>query len=304
MNILRNIAKGFDIAYPEDAYRGDDSTINIRGAAPTDAEVQAWSHPKHPTKSDVKLVDSYPVVPDLDALPTMGAYMVAKFSANPLGASETYDQRLDAGILRPINDPVRAAEYERKMADWDPASSKPQPTQEYDYDFYVPPEQAYVRGIKRKFDVNDPDNEDPALYTDELESGTRAFKLGRLRTYEVQSQVGNPDNFYNDTLGLALHDPESDVGAVPGTQKRLSKAAYFYPIIQRTALRPKRKVGRAANSQMDEERVDELNITVSDIPEDWMAMLQEKKAELDPSLKVEAAPTTEAVADGTAGAAS
>ena len=32
INILKNIVKGFDIAYPQDAYTGEDSAENIRGA--------------------------------------------------------------------------------------------------------------------------------------------------------------------------------------------------------------------------------------------------------------------------------
>lgn len=294
VNILRNIAKGFDVAYPHDAFRGEDSTVNIRGAAPTDAEIKAWSQPKHPSKPDLQLLDSYPLLPDLDALPTNGAYMIMKFISNPLGASETYDHRLDAGILRPLDDPVKMAEHHRKMAEWDSSTLRPQPIQEPDYDLYVPSHSTSLRGIKRKFDVNDPDNEDPELYTEVSEAGSGMFKYDRIRTYETYNQTGNPDSFYNDSVALALHDPEADVGVIPGARKRLSKAAYFYPIVQRTGLRPKRKGTRFAPSQVDEERIDELNVTVGDLAEDFMAIQQQKKADLDPSLQLEAAPAVEA----------
>ncbi|KAI6876256.1 Paf1 complex protein [Hortaea werneckii] len=311
INILRNIAKGFDIAYPEDAFRGEDSTTTLRGAAPTDAEIKAWANPKHPTKPELKLLDSYPVLPDLDALPTSGAYIVTKFQANPFGVSETYDQRLDCGLLYPIDDPAKQAEHQRKMDEWDSNSNKPQPLIEYDYDFYAPNDPTAVRGIKRKFDANDPDHDDPSLYSEEAaaaaagtEDGgdsetSRFFKYNRVRTYETYNQVGNPDKFYDDSIALSLHDPETDVGTVPGYLKRLAKAAYYYPIIQRTALRAKRKVGRGMlPSQLDEERIDEFNVTVGDFPEEALETLREKRGELDPSSQPQQQGSRSAAQDG------
>jgi RNA polymerase II-associated factor 1 len=298
VNIIRNIVKGFDIAYPADAYRGDDSTVNIRGAAITDAEAQAWSRPKHPTKSDVHLVDSYPVLPDLEAIPASGFYLVFKFQTNPLAGSDYYDRRLDTAILRPIDDPAVQLKLEAKRAQWDPQSDKPEPMPEFEYDYYVPAttEATAIRGIKRKFDVNDPENDDPELYTDTItEEGERGFKYERVRTYETYNQHGSGANFYDDTVALALHDPEMEVGAVPGVKKRLSKAAYYYPIIQRTALKPKRRVGQSM-IPMDREVVDGLNLTVGDLPEEERAQALEKRVELDASLRSEGAPAVEASA--------
>ncbi|KAK3679362.1 hypothetical protein LTR78_000923 [Recurvomyces mirabilis] len=295
INIIRNIVKGFDIAYPADAYKGDDSTNNIRGAAVTDAEMKAWANPKHPTKSDVKLLDSYPVLPDLDALPTNGAYLVVKFQSNPL-SSESYDRRLDTAMLRPVDNPQAQAEYNRKLEQWDPSSSRPQPLPEFDYEYYVANDEGALRGIKRKFDVNDPDNEDPDLYTEDLDEGRRGFTYGRVRTYETYNQHGNGTSFYNDSVALALHDPDMEVGVVPGVTKRLAKAAYYYPIVQRTALRPKRKVGRMGGVPDEEEVVTQLNLTVGELAEDDQARLLEKQAELDPSLKPAGASVVEAAA--------
>ena len=96
-------------------------------------------------------------------------------------------------------------------------------------------------------------------------------------------------------VALALHDPESDVGIVPGTTQRLAKAAYYYPIIQRTTLRPKRKVGLQALGQADEERIDELNLTVGELTEDDRARLLERIGELDPSSRPDAALAEQAV---------
>jgi len=296
LNIIRNVVKGFDIAYPKDAYKGEESMTSVRGAAVTDAEARAWSNPKHPTRPELQLLDSYPVLPDLDALPTTAYYTVAKFQNNPAGASDHYDKRLDTAILRPIDDPQVQAKYQHKLAEWDPNSSKPQPLPEYDYEYYLPEARDAVRGIKRKFDVNDPDNDKTELYHDDLQDGQRGFKFTRLRTYETYNQHGDANNFYNDSVGLALHDPESEVGVVPGVTKRLSKAAYFYPIIQRTALRPKRAVGRYAFSQSNEDRVDELNLTIGDLAEDDRARQMEQRAKMDSSVKIDGPAAVEAAA--------
>ncbi|KAK3067350.1 hypothetical protein LTR53_015839 [Teratosphaeriaceae sp. CCFEE 6253] len=281
INIARNIIKGFDIAYPADMYAGEDSTTTLRGAAVTDAEVKAWTKPRHPTKPNVHLLDSYPLLPDLDALPAAGFFAVYKFQSNPL-LGDTYDQRLDSAVLKVKHDPQKSAEFERKKADWDASEkSRPEPMQEPDYDLYVADDASAVHAVKRKFAVNDAEHDDEDLYTDDLEitdehpEGGRCFAYQRLRTYETYNQHGNPNNHYNDSVALALHDPELVVG-----EKRLEKAAYYYPIIQRTALRPKRK-GRLAATQT-EEVIDTLNIIVGEHADEEHESVLTKQADLDP----------------------
>lgn len=286
VNIVRNVVKGFDVAHPRDAYRGEDSTTNVRGAAITDSEAKAWSNPKHPSKPGLELLDSYPVLPDLEALPSTGSYVVMKFQTNPVPSGETYDERLDAGIFQPLHNPTAKARHEEKNDAWDPASGKPQPILEGDYDYFLPREATSVRSIKRKLDVNDPENEDEELYTDDGPDDQRAFKYMRLRTYETYNQHGDPNHFYDDSVALVLHDPETNVGPVPGMEQRLQKGAYFYPIYSRTALRPKRKVGQpgATQPQPEEERIDQINLRVIDLDEDSKAGMLEKQAELDSSI--------------------
>ncbi|TKA69102.1 hypothetical protein B0A55_08851 [Friedmanniomyces simplex] len=298
VNIIRNIVKGFDIAYPGDAYKGDDSTTNIRGAAVTDADAKAWTHPKHPTKPGLQLLDSYPVLPDLDALCTAGAFVVAKFQSNPL-AGDTYDSRLDTAILRPIEDPRTQAIHQRKLDDWKASNqAKPEPTVEYDYEYFVVPDTATaaaaVHNSKRTFDVHDAENKDPDLYTDDLPDGSRGFKYERLRTYETYNQHGHPQNHYNDSVALALHDPEMELGGGEGEEEQhderrsAAKAAYYYPIVQRTALRPKRKVVRQTLVTMPEEdRVDVIYLRVRGYEDEEREKVFEKQAELDPGLRGE-----------------
>jgi RNA polymerase II-associated factor 1 len=285
VNIARNIVKGFDVAYPRDAYKGDDSTANIRGAAITGDEAKAWSNPKHPQRPDLQLLDSYAVLPDLEALPSFGSYMVTKFITNPVASGENYDERLDAAILQPRGNAQAMAVMNQKKAEWDAASGKPEPILEDDYDYFLPIEATSVRSIKRKLDVNDPENDDEELYTDEGADEQRVFKYARLRTYETYNQHGDPNRLFDDSVALVLHDPEDNVGAVPGMRQRLQKGAYFYPIYSRTALRPKRNVGQQALSQaQDDERIDEINLTIGDMDEESRAFVLEKQVEFDPSL--------------------
>ncbi|CAK3815999.1 RNA polymerase II-associated 1 [Lecanosticta acicola] len=285
INIMRNIIKGFDIAYPKDVYRGEDSTTNLRGAPATDQEAKAWSNPRHPSKPDLKLLDSYPILPDLDAIPSTGFYMVMRFNGNPVDKSRKYDERLDTAILRPVTNEDGEAAYLDKQAAWEESDQKkPAPIREYDYDYFLPEDASAPRGIKRKLNVNDPENDDSELYTDDLGNGRRAFKYTRLRTYETRAQEGDPNEFYNSTVAVALHDPETDVGTTPGAKKRLQKGAYFYPVVQRTSLRPKRNVGKALY-QDEEPKVDEIDVTIGDMNEDTQANQLERKAQLDPNLR-------------------
>lgn len=285
INIMRNIIKGFDIAHPKDAYTGEDSQTNLRGAQITDAETKAWSNPQHPKNPSLKLLDSYPVLPDLDAIPTTGFYMIMKFEGNPLAKTDQYDHRLDTALMRPVMDEEAEAIYQEKLAAWEESDkTKTEPIREYDYDYFIPQDAAAVHGIKRKLNPNDPENDDPELYTDEVDEGKKAFKFQRLRTYETKSQKGDPREYYNHTLAMALHDPESEVGEVSGIKKRLQKGAYYYPIVQTTAVRPKRNVGRIAYQQ-EETKIDELNITVADPTEDLQAAQMEKRATIDPAVR-------------------
>jgi len=297
INIIRNVVKGFDVAYPRDVYQGEENTANIRGTAISDAEAKAWSNPENPKDTSLKLLDSYPVLPDLEAFPSTACYFVTKI-LNLATSSDGYDHRLDAAILRQKQDEAAYARWNQKNEEWkQSASTKSQPIPEDDYEYFLPVDTNAVRSIKRKLDVNDPENIDEGLYTDEGANGERVFKYARLRTYETYQQIGDPQNFYDDSVAIALHDPEDTVGAVPGTKQRLQKAAYFYPVMQRTVVRPKRNVGAGALSQMqDDDRIDEINLKIGDVDEDTRAAILEKQAAVDPSLRLNGATAIETAA--------
>lgn len=293
INILRSILKGFDIAHPEDAYKGQDTVQNLRAEEITPEERRAWDNPKHPANPSLKLLDSYPVLPDLDAITETGGYIVAKFQTNPIAQQGAhYDERVNVSILR-VLEPTEEQEqaYHAKLAEHDAEAdpTKPPPQRDYDYEFFLPASQHATRGIKRKFSTIDQDaHADAALYDHENpESGKRCFRYDRVRFYETYQQAGNPLEPYEDTVAVALHDPELEAG---GAGSRLPKGAYYYPIVQRTFIRPKRKAprGGAMGEEEQENRVDVLEIEVRDLDEREAAVKSEFREKLETEVEGEA----------------
>lgn len=285
LNILRNVIRGFDLAYPQDVYTGEETEQRIRGAEVSIEDKRAWSKPRHPTKSNLELLDSYPVLPDLDAFPGIGSYIMTKFSTNPLGTTDGHDRRLDTAILLPVVEEHYQEKLEERMAAYNSDLSLPKPTPEYDYQLYVADAPETVRGIKRKFDFDDPDHDDPALYNHVDDEGNGHFKFNRIRAYETYQQAGDQDDPFGDTLAVALHDPSQS-----GKGRDLKKGAYFYPILQRTSLRPKRKPKQGV-SQLEEDQVviDALEVTVRDSNEMELSKRSDVKAKFDSSIRVEEA---------------
>ena len=302
LNIIRNIVKGFNIAYPKDEYKGEENTTSIRGAPASHAEHADWNKPQHPTKKMLTLVDSYPVLPDLDALPSSGCYQMIKLASNPAAGSGAYDERLDVAMLRVREDASVMAKWQQKRDEWDPATStKPEPLPELDYDYYLPAEGSGVAGIKRKFDTHDTEAaQDDDLYTHDTGEGARAFKFTRLRTYETQNQTGNPNNLYDDTIALALHDPEAlALSSRSSEPSRLPKGAFMYPLLSRTVLRPKRKLGATAlHVQQDDERVDEINLVATEIDDHTRQAVAKRQNDLDPTVIVPEMESQEVEATG------
>ncbi|KAK4935536.1 hypothetical protein LTR66_015446, partial [Elasticomyces elasticus] len=282
INIIRNIVKGFDVAYPHDAYTGEDTTADIRGAEITPEDRKAWSNPKHPSRPELQLLDEYPVLPDLDAFPDTGNYMVIKFVTNPLPASDTYDTRLDVALMQPHDFPDAQARYDEKVAQRATDPTLPAPLREYDYDLYLNDTEAAVRGLKRKLDVADPDKDDPALYEHNgADASEKGFEFHRVRAYEASQQTGDGEDFFSDTVAVALHDPDTAAGKA---QQRLQKGAYFYPVMQRVAVRPKRIMTRMIPSQApaeEEGRVDVMNVKVREPGETTLEMKEQVRAKYD-----------------------
>ena len=251
INVLRSVIKSFDIANPDDAYKGPDTEHNIRGAAPNPAELEAWKNPQHPTNPKLKLVDAYPILPDLDAITDSIGYMVTKFAGNPSNVTDVYDERMDVALLRPIEPtPEQIAEINAKRAahEADPAHYPDPGPPAYDYEFFLPSNTQTIKNIKRKFDVDDPQKDDPNLYMayeDPKTPRQESFRFKHVRVYETGLQSHNLNNPYHE-VALALYDPEIEeqvsgikINGVGGERAR-QKAAYYYPIVSKVQLKPRR----------------------------------------------------------------
>ena len=272
VNILRSVVKGFDLASPEDAYNGPDTTTNIRGAMPTPAETDAWKRPKHPSKPDVKLLDAYPLKPDPDAVTDSGAYMITKFAGNPTPITEARDIRMDVGIL-----------YPRELA-----------PDTYNYEFFLPDTEVVATNVMRKLDANDDACDDPALYTDKAPDGSGVFKFDFLRTYEPGRGSTRGDQQYRE-VALALHDPELDRQTVSTESKArgsgidpLDKGAYYYPVLSKVQLKPRRnknlvQLGLASQAADDEvQKFDGIRLTVREPDEGERAKRATHREHVEP----------------------
>jgi RNA polymerase II-associated factor 1 len=188
---------------------------------------------RHPTNRNLKLQASYPLIPDLDAFPDAGGYITIKFLTNPVPPSSTYDVRLENSLLRPI--PPTQEEQLAKMAsreahELDPERNPP-PDETIEYEFFLTETPEEALKFKQKFDVLDTEKDDDELYTGTNGAGEGCFRFKRIRPYESASQIGSVLDKYDDEVMIALHD---------GSDGLHQKAAYYYPIVQRTAIRPQR----------------------------------------------------------------
>ena len=277
VNIMRNIVKGFDIAYPEDAYKGPDTEQNIRGAVPSPAEIEAWKNPKHPTKPHLKLLDSYPILPNLDGLTDSSGYMVTKFAVDPSHATDHHDERMDVGLLHPIDlAPEVSAhlEAQRLAYEADPEHNPPPGPPPYNYEFFLPKDEQTAKAIKKEFDVANPDKKP--------DSEQEAFRYEHVRVYETGLQSSNATDPYQE-VALSLTDSD----------RNQATAAFYYPILQKMQLKARRnknlaKLGLASKAAEDEgEKIDAVDLIVRDPNEDEQLRRTSHKAELDHGLQVE-----------------
>ncbi|KAL8866514.1 MAG: hypothetical protein Q9174_006261, partial [Haloplaca sp. 1 TL-2023] len=277
INVLRAAIRGFDIPHSEDAYTGPDSKENLRGLDPSAADLEAWNNPKHPAKSSLRALESYPILPDLQAIPDIGNYMIAKFTANPTQLVDKYDPRLDVGMLKP-NDPTEATkeEYQAKLAAHaaNPASNPHPGGMAINWNFYLAPDEETAKNLKRKLDVDDPDRDDPGLYTSQSNDGRDVFRVNHQRVYETgRSTAMDPDHAYKE-VAFALHDGEVSAnssrstipsnGSLPHGSK---KAAYYYPIAQKMQLKPHRSknLAKLGVTTRIEDEDDEMKIDAFEV---------------------------------------
>ncbi|KAI0480477.1 RNA polymerase II-associated [Xylariaceae sp. FL0804] len=219
------------------------------------------SRVRHPTKRHLKLVEAYPVLPDLEALPDAGAYVTMKFTTNPVPPSKTYDRRLLCGLFCPVDkNPAEDEAYQLAAAahERDPANN-PKPPASMNYDFYLADSLDTAERFRQRWDVENPDRDDDGLYTRATGRGPPNFPFPRVRGYETsqETEVDQPDK-YNEELLLSFHDDDGD-GRAP--------AVLYYPVIQRSTIKPQRtkNIARTIGYADGEERVtDEIEVTIGE----------------------------------------
>lgn len=289
--VLKTIIKGFEIANPDSRHTGPDSEDNIRGIKPTQAELDAWNNPQHPTKKNAKLVNSFPVLPDLNAYPDTAGYIVVKFATNPVPPSDTYDHRLDVALLRPLElRPEMLAQQQAATMAYvaDPSNPPPGPPP-FDYEFFVPKHGQSLENIKRSFDPHNPQRDDPTLYSQESKDTSKAsFRYERLRAYETVTASGSVEKKFQE-VAVTIYDPAQDERSSP-SQKR-QKAAYYHPILQKSHIRSRRtgnmvqagmRGAEQDGSDEDDQRVDYLDLQVRDANQDELSKRAEHRRQYDP----------------------
>ena len=173
VDILRTIEHSFDVANPESVATGPDTGKRFRGHPVTKAEREAWDNPQHPTKKGVRPLDYYPLLPDLDAFPDSGGYIVVTFKSQPLGRDV---ELMEVALLKPKEpqDAKVMEDYQEAVTAHRKDETQPSPgVPPFDYDLYVPQDVAFVEAIKKKFGLEWAGDSDGQKY-----------RYTRARTYE------------------------------------------------------------------------------------------------------------------------
>jgi len=240
---------------------------------------------RHPTKRNLRLVSAYQMLPDLDAFPDSGAYVTVKFSSNPVSSSSVYDRRLESGIFVPIQrSAAEEAAFEAAMEahELNPLDN-PRPANGMNYHYFLPDSQAAADGFRAKFDLDNPDRDDDALYTSrsgggdddddqQQGNGTGVFHFNRVRTYETaeEKELAH-DTKYTDEIILAFDDARA--------------AVLYYPVMQRSTVRSQRQkniartIGFAPPADEEDDVVDRLDVTVADPTDEMLEHVAKIKAD-------------------------
>jgi len=217
--------------------------------------------------TNVRLIESFPIIPDLGAFPDAGGYVSIKFQTNPVPPSNIYDSRLDSGLLRPLqpsDEKLRAREEAIAAHERDPERN-PFPEPEQDYEFFLVDTVTDAANFKRKYDLMNPDRDDDDLYTHTNEQMHKCFRFKRIRAYETAMTAGSQETKYDEELVIAISN---------GSDGIHQRGAYYYPLIQRSTIRPQRKknidrqrYGFADQGNEEADTVDIVDVTIRDADE-------------------------------------
>ncbi|KIL84429.1 hypothetical protein FAVG1_12449 [Fusarium avenaceum] len=248
--IKRKIDKGFEIA---------------------EQEFKDPKRVKHPSKKNLKLVDVSPLIPDLDAFPDSGAYVTIKFHQNPLVSTKGYDKRLLNGLFRPIDrNPHEEEAFEAAVAahEQDPANN-PKPQNLMNYEYYLAASGLTAEHFRRRFEVEDNDHlGEEEGYTHKSDDAEGCFQYHKVRAYETSQETEfEHTHKFDEEIILSYNDD---------TFYPNQKAVYYYPVMQKSVIRPQRTKNIARNIGIadEEQTVDQLDVTVEDPRQDMRELMK------------------------------
>ncbi|KAL2834432.1 hypothetical protein BDW59DRAFT_168690 [Aspergillus cavernicola] len=286
--VKKYILKGFDVAYPDSKHTGEDTSSQIKGHAPTKLEADAWAHPVHPDNPKLKPVGFYPLLPDLQGFPDPGGFVQFKFDKAPVqGSGSKRDERMDVAILLPSSPEERISQEHATKAALHKSNPSLYPDPgpvPFDYDLYLPGNKDSVKNIRASLQSSNPDRDNEDFYSNEGADNMKFHRFDRSRTYATSSQTLTDSQKQKD-IALALFDPtESKDSHAPQTQK----AAFYYPILGKTRLKPERsrtiaQAGLAPTKpKSKEDQVDQMQVVVRDPDEAELYKRSLHRAAIDP----------------------
>ena len=303
-HVKKFIQKGFDVAYPESKHTGEDTESRIRGLPATKAEIDAWAHPVHPDNPKLKPVGFFPILPDLAGFPDPGGYVQFKFDKAPVGAvAGKRDKRMDVALLHPDAPEERICqEHASKVAlhKANPAAYPDPGPVPWDYDLFLPEKPESAKNIRTSMNPNDPKRDNKDLYTHQSAEGNKYHRFDRVRTYATSAQTLNTDQKQRD-IAVTFYSPAE------GETKQ--EAAYYYPILGKTRLKPERartiaQAGLAPTaSQIKTEKADQMHLVVRDPDENEAYKRSLHRANIDPKFAKTLPPPPEPTVDDQAGEA-
>lgn len=249
-----------------------------KGFAVTQENLRNTSKIRHPQSTDknknLRVVETFPLLPDNNALPDTGAYVQIKYTHAPaLGKNGSFDTRLLSTFLSPVEKTEEQnAAYQAMVEAYELSPEKiAKPNHGIEYDLYMAGSQKSAQQFRERFSVNNPKHDDDSLYTARDSDGKPCFPFSRIRTYVTKDEIElDHATKYTDSVFLTF-------GEDAASSKRA--VAWYYPIMSLNKIEPPREqqINKSMNGGRNEgeERqiIDELEVTVEDpIPEVQMML--------------------------------
>ncbi|RAH74560.1 uncharacterized protein BO66DRAFT_364850 [Aspergillus aculeatinus CBS 121060] len=300
--IKKYIQKGFDIAYPNSKHVVEDTASSIKGHTATKLELDAWAHPVHPDNPKLKPVGFFPLLPDLQGFPDPGGFVQFKFDKTPIQEiSNKRDKRMDVAILHPSAPEERICEEHATKAALHKSNPDLYPDPgpiPWDYDLFLPEKKEMAKSVSASLQLTNPDRNSEELYTHDGPDGTKFHRYDRARTYATSAQTLG-DNQKQRDIAVTLFDPSEVRGGQRDSLSARQMAAYYYPILGKTRLKPERartiaQAGLApTRPKTKEDQVDQMQVVIRDPDEAEAYKRAQHRLAIDPKYSKSMPPAPE-----------